>query len=176
MKKAMKKITVASTVLAAAGAAGCQTTDSAQPLQRQAVRLDDSTILTVQVEGVQPGSAPAASVFRRSNESEPIHRILEDGSGKALFTYDLQLSRSEPDGAYTFLLKPAGQGPTFASSRKVTMKSSDDAVRVDLMEQPDTGRKISDVYRVQKSATHAMSLHAHLMALHERLYRWVHGE
>jgi hypothetical protein len=172
----MKKSRAATVVLFAAGVAGCQTADSPHSPTGEAVQLDKTHLLMIGVEGVQPGNPTDVAQYLRNQSGEPIHRSLEDGHGKVLFTYDLQVAKSEPDGTFTFLLKPAGAGPTFAATRKVTLQTAGDTARIELMEQPGTGRKIADVFRVQKFEFHDMSFGEHLLAAHNRFFKWVHGQ
>jgi len=51
-----------------------------------------------------------------------------------------------------------------------------DIVRVELMEQPVTGQKIVDVFQLQNVEPQDVSIGAHLIALHNRFFRWVHGQ
>jgi hypothetical protein len=167
-------------ILLAVGSTACE---SATVVQRvpggQVVDLDAGKRLVLQVEGVHTKSGESDGVSK-AKDGEPIHRVLRDGDGNVLFAYDLQVSRSGKDGAYDFLLKPAaGKAPTFEASRKVTLNAQD-AVRVELMEQQGTGRKVEDVLSLVDTSGSASDVHnaigAHLRAMHERFYRWVHGD
>jgi hypothetical protein len=175
----VKKILAGPVILLAAGLAGCDHAESVSGKQVVTVDLDARTRLIVSVEGVQ--TRPASAEFERSKEGEPIHRILQSADGKTLFAYDLEVHKSGTAGLYHFLLKPAGNGPTFASTGEVTMKAHEDAVRVELMEQPGTGRKVEDVFRLvdfegHASEAHDTSIGAHLRRVHEMIRQWVHGD
>lgn len=171
----MKTIFAGLTILLALGSAACDT--SKHLSIGQAVDLEAGKRLVVHVEGVQnkPGAAENYSMAR---DGEPIHRILRSADGTVLFSYDLQVSKSG-EGAYTFLLKPADKGPTFAATREVTMNAHD-AVRIQLMEQPGTGRKVEDVFMLADADGTAAETHAaigaHLRKMHQMIYNWVHGE
>jgi hypothetical protein len=99
------------------------------------------------------------------------HRVIQDGNGKTLFEYTAEVAGFNPDGSYHILLKPAGKGPTFAATRDVSMLEHDKA-RVELMSDPATGRKIVDHISLMKHQT----IGSHLMALHNHIYHWVHGD
>ena len=177
----MKLIALAGVVLVATGLAACTVAvQHARTSGLQVVKLDSKTQLVVQVEGAttQPVSAQSPA---ESNEGEPIHRILQSGDGTVLFAYDLQVFTKKGDrGDYAFVLKPAGTGPTLKSSREVAVKARGEAIRVELMEQPDTGEKIADVFRLENVPTVAMKLHEtsfgeHVMQIHNAIFHWIHG-
>ncbi len=168
----MNKRCLITTTAAMGLLAGCQNV-AVTEVRGQTIPLNDHASLVMSVEGAQTsGIAGGAS---RPKEGEPFHRILRDSDGKVVFTYDLDVSSSPTGESYSFVLKPAGAGPTFATSRKVTAALYG-GVRVELMEQPGTGRKIVDVFRVVPQANSEESFTSHLMALHNRFFQWVHGQ
>jgi hypothetical protein len=175
----VKKILAGTAFLSAVGFIGCQPAVSLHVARGQIINLDARTRLVVWVEGVQTRSSDI-EVGSVSKEGEPIHRVLHGDDGNVLFAYDLQISKAGTGGAYHFLLKPAGKGPTFDGNREVTVSSREEAVRVELMEQPGTGRKVEDVFRLVDSEGHASEAHqmigAHLRRAHEMIYRWIHGD
>jgi hypothetical protein len=167
MKKAFCVTTVAVGILAA-----CGTVDVTR-IRGEVIPLNDRASLVMSVEGAQTsGIVGGAS---RPKDGEPFHRILRDSDGKVVFAYDLEVSSSPSGETYSFVLKPAGAGPTFATSRKVTAVLNG-GVRVELMEQPGTGRQIVDVFRVVPQENSQESFGSHLMALHNRFFHWVHGQ
>lgn len=158
---------------------GCDHVATMQVQQGQAVNLDAQTKLVVSTEG-GPAQSPATRLVGSPTSKEPIHRVLESSDGKVLFGYDLQVGKALPAGSYRLILKPAATGPTFRKSREVTVKTRDDVVRVDLMEQPETGQKIVDVYRLADRTDadiHAemSSPLAHLKAFHDHIFHMLHG-
>ena len=168
----MKKIFCVTTLASAAVLAGCGAVAVTQT-RGEAIPLNDHASLVMTVEGAQTsGIVGGAS---RPKEGEPFHRILRDSDGKVVFAYDLDVSSSPTGDTYSFALKPAGTGPTFATSRKVTAALYG-GMRVELMEQPGTGRQIVDVFRVVPQANSEQSFTSHLMALHNRFFQWVHGQ
>ncbi|MDQ1473235.1 MAG: hypothetical protein QOJ99_4715 [Bryobacterales bacterium] len=122
------------------------------------------TRLRVTMEGV--GAQPVG--VSEPTPGETVHRVLRNGEGKILFAYDLEAHKTSA-GLYRLSLKPSEQKPTFETAREVTV-GSQESVRVDLMEKPGTGQKISDVFSVTNDAPMA-----HLRQLHNHLYRMVHG-
>jgi hypothetical protein len=166
----MKRVLVS--VLAAAGMVACQTSKSLQAPAAQSIEVGEGTRLVVAVEGVEARNA--GEIQGSASGGQVIHRVVQDDSGKPLFAYDLAVKRGDA-GAYTFILKPAaGKGPTFAGTREVTLTPEDRAVRVDLMEQPSTGKRVTDVLRL--SNERPMTLHSHLMAIHNQFFHWIHGD
>lgn len=161
----MKKLIAGGAILAITGLTGCQPAATGQ-----SVRIDAATQLVVSVEGV--AAHPKARTSEPA-EGEPMHRVLQGSDGKTLFAYDLEVSKSGSAGGYRFLLKPADSGPTFDAVREVTVNNRDDAVRVELMEEPGTGRKIEDVFHLSDPPP---TIGGHLMELHNRFFRWVHGQ
>jgi hypothetical protein len=166
----MRRILIS--VLAAAGTIACQTSYSEHAAARQAMSLGNGALLSVAVEGVEARSA--GEVQGSARDGQTIHRVLQDDNGKPLFAYDLAVKRGDA-GSYTIVLKPAaGNGPTFAATREVTLTPDDRAVRIDLMEQPSTGKKVTDVLHV--GTDRPMTIHSHLIAIHNQFWRWVHGQ
>jgi hypothetical protein len=173
----VNKKLIVSTILLVVSLAGCHPMPFSLASGGQLIDLDARTSLAVSVEGVQ--ARPTASEsgrVPRSKEGETIHRVLQNAEGKILFAYDLEVRRGE-SGTYTFVLKPAGKGPTFDARRELTV-AHQDAVRVELMEQPDTGRKVVDVFRLvgRTSEVHEISIGAHLRRAHEMVFQWIHGQ
>ncbi len=138
----------------------------------QTIPLNDHASLLMSVEGAQTNEIVGRA--SRPKDGEPFHRILRDSDGKVVFAYDLDVSGSPTGETYTFVLKPASTGPTFATSRKVTA-ALNGGVRVELMEQPGTKRQIVDAFYVVQQENSEDSFGSHLMALHNRLFRWIHG-
>jgi hypothetical protein len=181
VRKTMKMTAMAGAIVCVAGLTGCTV---AVPIARtsgaQVVRLDAKTQLVMRVEGTKTQPVSAESV-PESNGTEPIHRILQSGDGTVLFAYDLQVfTRKGDEGEYAFALKPAATGPTLKSSRVVAVKARGEAIRVELMEQPDTGEKITDVFRLEDVPMVAKRLHEtsfgeHVMQIHNAIFHWIHG-
>jgi hypothetical protein len=117
------------------------------------------TRLKVSTEGAGPQTVAVG---------ETAHRVLRNSEGKILFAYDLQANRTGA-GLFRISLKPAQQQPTFVKEREVTV-AANESVRVDLLEKPGTGQKITDVFSLAQDAP----IGAHLMQLHNHLYRMVH--
>ena len=168
----MKKIFCVTTVAAAGVLAGCGAV-TVTHVKSQSIALNDHASLLMFVEGAQTSGIVGGG--SRPKEGEPFHRILRDSDGKVVFAYDLDVSSSPTGDTYSFVLKPAGAGPTFATSRKITA-ALNGGVKVELMEQPGTGRQIVDVFRVVKQENEPESFGSHLIALHNRFFRWVHGQ
>jgi hypothetical protein len=118
------------------------------------------TRLKVSTEGAGPQTVAVG---------ETAHRVLRNSEGKILFAYDLQANRTGA-GLFRISLKPAQQQPTFVKEREVTV-AANESVRVDLLEKPGTGQKITDVFSLAQDAT----IGAHLMQFHNHIYRMVHG-
>jgi len=161
------------TTTAAMGLLACCHSVAVTQVRGQTIPLNDHAILVMGVEGAQSSGITGGA--SRPKEGEPFHRILRDSDGKVVFAYDLDISRSPTGETYSFVLKPAGAGPTFATSRKVTA-ALNGGVKVELMEQPGTGRQIVDVFRVVQQENEPESFTSHLMALHNRFFHWVHGQ
>ena len=160
----------AGAMLVTLGLTGCQTTVP------PSVRIDKETRLFVSVEGIRESTTP---LVPSSTEGEPIHRTLQNGDGRILFAYDLEVSKTDTADAYRFLLKPADDGPTFDASREVTVSTHDDSVRVELMEEPGTGRKVEDVYRLLKGrpwGPHDSMFQQHVYMVHSFFRRLLDGE
>jgi hypothetical protein len=156
-------------VLTAAVLAGCHGTTASN---MQMIRLDSDTSLAIVVNGAQTLPSTVASVLPGPQPGDPIRRFLKSADGKILFAYDLQVKKSA-GGSYQALLKPASSGPTFAAIREVALPGPDEGMaQVELMEQPSTGSKIVDGFRIFRG----QSLHSQLLAMHNQFYRWVHGD
>jgi hypothetical protein len=164
----MNRIRAAQALFIAASLAGCHQTVSSNG---QVVQLDGATSLAIAVSGATTLPAPVASVLPGPKPGDPIHRVLKSADGKVLFAYDLTVDKGGDGESYRLRLKPAAGGPTFAAAREVTVQAQD-RVAVELMEQPADGRKLMDNFTVIRT----QSLHSQLMAMHARLYKWVHGE
>jgi len=159
-------------ILAASCMVACQVSYSPNATARQAILVADGTLLSVAVEGVEARSA--GEIQGSARDGQTIHRVLQGDDGKPLFAYDLAVKRGDA-GSYTIVLKPAaGNGPTFAATREVTLTPDDRAVRVDLMEEPSTGRKVTDVLHL--ASEHPVTVRSHLLALHNQFFRWIHGQ
>jgi hypothetical protein len=168
----MKKALCCTTMVSVGMLAGCGTVE-VREVRGQAIALNSHASLIMSVEGTQISGIVAGA--SRPKDGEPFHRILRDSGGKVVFAYDLDVSGSPNGETYSFVLKPAGTGPTFATSRKVTA-ALNGGVKVELMEQPGTGRQIVDVFRVVPQLNGEESFGSHLMALHNRFFKWVHGQ
>ena len=168
----MKETFFVTTVTALGMTVGCGAAAVTQA-RGQTIALNDHASLLMSVEGAQTSGIVGGAL--RPKEGEPFHRILRDSDGKVVFAYDLDVTSSPTGESYSFVLKPASPGPTFAGSRKVTAVLNG-GVKVELMEQPGTGRRIVDVFRVVRQENTEESFGSHLMALHNRFFRWVHGQ
>jgi hypothetical protein len=166
----MNKTSAVLIAVAAAGLAGCAAHVESSNLQT--VRLDDDTSLAIVVDGAPTVPAPVASVLPGPKPGDAIHRFLKSSDGKVLFAYDLRIDRSGADGSYNVVLKPAAGGPTFAATRTVAIPPPPGTVQVELMEQPGTGRKVEDGFRIFRG----QSFHSRLLAIHNQFYHWVHGD
>jgi hypothetical protein len=134
--------------------------------------LDNQTALSVRVEG-----NALASLQRRTADGETIHRVVESSDRKeVLFAYDIDVKKGAAPGGWKFLLKPSVQKPTFEKAREVAVDSADDVVRVELLEQPETGEKVVDVFELQ-TVTQVNVAHprAHLVKFHQMVYNFLHG-
>jgi hypothetical protein len=147
----------------------------------QVVDLDARTRLLVSVSGVetQPAQAEFAGV-PKSKDGEPIHRVLHGSDGTVLFAYDLAVRKAGTGGAYQLSLKPAGKGPTFDAAREVTVQGQE-AVRVELMEEPGTSRKIEDIFRLVPADRtgedlHANAFGAHMQMVHSFFHKLFQGD
>ena len=138
--------------------------------------LDNKTALLVNVHG-----DALASLQKQADTGETLHRVVESSDRKeVLFAYDIDVKKSPGDGSWKFLLKPSTQKPTFEKAREVTVQSADETVRVELLEQPETGQKIVDVFELQSVQTHKVNVSltdakAHVIKLHNRLFQYLHG-
>jgi hypothetical protein len=155
-------------LLALSGLTGCAHFSTAQ-----STAVNSKTQLVAHLQG----GDLRASIVRPKVPGDPIHRIVQDLDGKLLFAYDLEVGRASENGSYTLRLKPAQQKPTFAAAREVTVKSPQESVRVELMENPATGEKITDVLQLlpPEIPAAALSPTAHLMKLHNMVYNYFHG-
>jgi hypothetical protein len=115
----------------------------------QLIDVDAQTRLRVRVEGgdAHPSGALLGAVAKPS-PGAPIHRVLEGSDGKVLFAYDLEVGKGAADGLYHFVLKPSSKKPTFEGLREVAVRPRGDSVRVELMERPETGEKVVDVFEL----------------------------
>lgn len=165
----MKRIYLAA--LAGIGLTGCMPGGPNGP----AIAVDDKTNLVVNVEGGETRGLTVANPA----PGEPIHRVLENSDGKVLFAYDVEIGKSGADGSYRLILKPAQQKPTVTSAREVIFKAHQDSVRVELMEKPGTGEKIVDVFSLAPRTVQEkdqMGPLAHVRAMHNAFFHWIHGK
>lgn len=139
-----------------------------------------SQSLAVRTEGLD---SPQAESVGQITPGQPIHRVLRNSAGKVLFTYDLDVAKyapgTGPDGTtYRFLLKPATGGPSFAATREVNVTPESEAVRVELLAQPGSGKKVVDVFTLSapSKVIESTGFGDHLMAVHNRVWKWVHGQ
>jgi len=163
----MKKVFAA--MVALGGLVGCTVNFS----HARSVAVDKKTRLTAHAEGADL----QASIVQPTTPGEPIHRLLRNPAGKVLFAYDVEVLKGATDGSYNLRLKPSGQKPTFAAVREVAVKSRQESVRVDLMENPGTGEKVTDVLQLlpNDASDEMMSPAAHLMKLHNMVFRYFNG-
>jgi hypothetical protein len=179
----MKRILVAGAALTLGGCAADTAAHRAIPSHGEVQQV-------VAFSGSRPGGARTLLIFSTEGSGAPavkdppiaeykpgvpIHRVVQNADGKPLFAYDLDISKNE-GGAYRIAVRPAADGPTFKSTREVTVNRDQEAVRVDLLEQPQTGRKVSDWVSVVTAHDEQQSLPRHLVELHNRIFRWMHGE
>ena len=175
----MKAEIVVLTALTLTMTTGCAHFTVGPVQQGQSINLDARTKLMVSTQGAaQP---PATRMVFSLTPKEPIHRVLESGDGKVLFGYNLQVGKGTADGSYRLILKPAATGPTFQKSREVTVENRDAVVRVELMEQPETGKKIVDVFQLANRTdadvkAELTSPLAHLKAFHDHIFHMLHGQ
>lgn len=146
----------------------------------QAIAVDDHTWLVVKTEGARVRSSEIGGTLPVSRSREPVHRVFETTGGKVLFAYDLEITPGASDTSWRFLLKPAAVRPTFAASREVMVNAEGEGgerVRVELMEQPETGEKIVDVFQLVRRQRRIQERHEFsLNSLHRRLYQFIHGQ
>jgi hypothetical protein len=168
-----------SVLLLALGLGGCMHVDTENSVGMTIIRLDAGTSLTVSVGGVQARSGPIEYV-PPAKSATPMHRVLHGSDGKVLFAYDLQLIKGAPGGEYRFLLRPAALGPTFEAVREVTVRGHD-LVKVELMEEPATGRKVEDIFRLlpaegAQRGSNPNTAEAHLARIHSFFRQLIHGD
>jgi len=166
----MKKAFSVSIALALAGCAHFQSVESSGA---QLIELDGENRLAVAVEGVDTHAMPVQ--FVSAGAGEPLHRVLQGADGKVLFAYNLDVKKNPAAGSYRLLLRPAGAGSTFAAVREATVRGKD-SVRVQLMEEPGTGRKVEDVFRLVKAEENMADPQAHLKRIHAFFRNLFHGE
>lgn len=166
----MKKIFA---VVAAVLLAGCAHFQGVQKSGTQVIALDTKTGLAVAVDGVLTRATPI--VRQALNGTEPIHRVLQGGDGNFLFAYDIDVTKASSAGAYQLRLKPARSGATFATVREVTVRGKD-TVRVELMEQPETGRKVEDVFSLVALEENTADPGTHLNHIHAFFRNLFHGD
>jgi hypothetical protein len=139
--------------------------------------LDGATALVVSVEG-----DALASLQKRADTGETMHRVVESSDRKeVLFAYDIDVRRGAKAGSWTFLLKPSTQQPTFEKAREVTVQSYEEMVRVELLEQPETGQKIVDVFQLGSAGPRNDNVNltdpkAHLVKFHNMVYNFLNGK
>ena len=159
-------------VLIALVLAGCAHFQGVQKSGAQLIELDGENRLAIAVDGVETRATPVHFVSARAGG--PLHRVLQGGDGRILFAYNLDVKKIQTDGSYRLLLRPAGVGSTFAAVREVTLNSKD-IVRVQLMEEPGTGRKVEDVFRLMPAEANAADPAAHLQRIHTFFRNLFHG-
>jgi len=169
---------LAAGILPALALAACQTSAEQPPSLsgQQLIELSPGALLVVGVEGVQLSPAATPHSAARSSAGELIHRVLQTNDGKLLFAYDLSVSKTAQNGDWKLQLMPAAQGPTFSAARQVSLRSADESVHVELMEQRNTGRTISDVFTLRHTQTRDFSVHGHLLAIHRYFRHLLQGE
>ncbi len=126
----------------------------------------DKKVLAVSTAGETDGASTGS---QNVGLGETVHRVIHGKQGETLFAYDLAIQRGDP-GTYVLHLKRAAQEPTFARERSVSIQEVGQSVRVELMENPQTGKKIADAYRFFQPVTLG-SLHRDLVhALHLEIH------
>ncbi len=146
-------------ILAALALVGCG--HGSQEFQSIVV---DKKVLAVTTAGETAGASTGS---QNVDLGETVHRVIHGKAGEILFAYDLSVKRGNP-GAYVLHLKPAAQAPTFARERSVSIQEVGQSVRVELMENPQTGKTLADAYRFFQPVT--------LGSLHRDLVRALHLE
>ena len=124
----------------------------------------DKKVLAVTTAGETAGASTGS---QNVDLGETVHRVIHGKQGETLFAYDLAIHRGVA-GTYVLHLKPTAGAPTFARERSVSIQEVGQSVRVELMENPLTGKKIADAYRFFQPVT--------LGSLHRDLVRALHLE
>lgn len=157
---------------------GCARVDTDNHVGMTIIRLNSKTSLAVSVTGAAAPTAPISyQTASTAPDGSPMHRVLQSGDGSILFAYDIQVRKET--GKYRVELRPAKQGPTFDAVREVTL-SGDETVKVELMEEAATGRKVEDVFRLlpaegTQRGAEPNTLEFHLYHVHSVIRSWLHG-
>lgn len=133
------------------------------------MRLSDGIVLAVSMEGIE-GHAQSPDIdVRSSARTGEVHRLVVDEKGIARFAYAVTV---EPDGegaalsfrpvrlhetlgafspgtpTYTLSFGLDGSIATLGERQTTGRVSEGDVIRLDVFEQPETGRRLTDVIRV----------------------------
>lgn len=133
------------------------------------MRLSDGIVLAVSMDGVE-GDAQSPDIdVRSSTRTGEVHRLVVDERGIARFAYAVSV---EPDGegaaltfrpvrlhetlgafspgtpTYTLSFGLDGAIATLGERQTTGRVSEGDVIRLDVFEQPQTGRRLTDVIRV----------------------------
>ena len=146
----------------------CQHTESALLI------VDKDTVLTAHVEN-SPASTRAGFSATGSGPNATLHRVLRTPSGSVLFAYDADIQPGTEAGAFGITLRPVKGSPTFAATRKVTAQRDEDQIRVELVEDAISHRKIVDVLQFV-TKTDTPDIGDSLMKFHNHIFRMVHGK
>ncbi len=111
------------------------------------------------------GGSRSSSLSQHARLGESVHRVIQGTDGAVLFAYDVAVVRGDP-GTYVLKLKPAAQQPTFSKERSASIREFGQSVVVELMENPQTGAKLTDAYRFVQPVT--------LDSLHRDFVRTLH--
>ena len=146
----------------------CQHTESALLI------VDKDTVLTAHVEN-SPASTRAGLSATGKSPNAKLHRVLQAPSGSVLFAYDADIHRGTEAGSYGITLKPVKGSPTFAATREVTAQRDEDQIRVELVEDSLSHRKIVDVLQFV-TKTDTPQIGKSLLQFHNHIFRMVHGQ
>jgi hypothetical protein len=149
--------------------AGMVAAAEARSSRELTMRLSDGIVLAVSMDGVD-GDAPSPDIdVRSSARTGEVHRLVVDERGIARFAYAVSV---EPDGegaalsfrpvrlhetlgafspgtpTYTLPFGLDGAVATLDEHQTTGRVSEGDVIRLDVFEQPETGRRLTDVIRV----------------------------
>lgn len=150
-------------------AVGMGAAAEAQSSRELTMRLSEGIVLAVSMDGVD-GDAESPDIdVRSSARTGEVHRLVVDEKGVARFAYAVSI---EPEGqgaalsfrpvrlhetlgafspgtpTYTLPFRLDGSIGTLAERQGTGRVSEGDVIRLDVFEQPQTGRRLTDVIRV----------------------------
>lgn len=150
-------------------AVGLGAAAEAQSSRELTMRLSDGIVLAVSMDGVEGDPGTPDIDVRSSSRSGEVHRLVVDERGVARFAYAVSV---EPDGAgaalafrpvrlhetlgafspgtptYTLSFGLDGTIATLDERQTTGRVGEGDVIRLDVFEQPQTGRRLTDVIRV----------------------------